>query len=86
MAVTVFHNGWCTAQNMAYERAKRAAESFGDQVVFQEIRTQDRETFRSWGIADALFIDGKEVNTGPPPSYERIRKKIARRVKRITPT
>lgn len=36
-----------------------------------------------WGIADALFIDEKEIRTGPPPSYEDIKKKIAKRVKKL---
>jgi len=36
-----------------------------------------------WGIADALYIDDKEVRTGPPPSYKKIKKKIARQVKKL---
>jgi len=35
------------------------------------------------GMRDALFIDGKQVRTGPPPSYEKIRKIIANRVKKL---
>ncbi len=81
--VTSFINGWCPAQNLVYERAKRAAAEFGEKVEFQEIPTSDRETFLAWGISDALFIDGKRVRTGPPPSYEKIRKKIAGRVKKL---
>ena len=37
--VTSFINGWCTAQNMVCERAKRAASCFGNKVEFQEIAT-----------------------------------------------
>jgi len=80
VAVTAFLNGWCPAQNMIFERAKRAASEFGDKVEFREIDTFDKETFMEWGIADALFIDNKQVRTGPPPSYEKIRKMIAKRV------
>ena len=81
--VTAFVNGWCPAQNMVFERAKRAAAEFGDKVEFEEIHTGDPEVFREWGISDGLFIDGKEISTGPPPSYDKIRKKIAQRVKRL---
>ena len=81
--VTSFINGWCTAQNMVFERAKRAASEFGDKVEFQEIHTFDRDVFLEWGISDALFIDGKQIRTGPPPSYKKIRKKIDRRVKKL---
>jgi len=80
VTVTAFRNGWCPAQNMTFERAKRAAAEFGDRVEFQSIDTSDRSEFLKWGRADGLFIDGKEVRNGPPPSYEKIRKKIARRI------
>ena len=83
VAVTAFLNGWCPAQNLVFERAKRAASEFGDKVVFREIDTFDRETFLEWGIADALFIDDKQVRTGPPPSYEKIQKMLAKRVSKL---
>ncbi|MFH1382681.1 MAG: hypothetical protein ABIH70_07290 [Chloroflexota bacterium] len=83
VAVTMFSNGWCPAQNIVLERAKRASAELGDKVVFQQIDTLDRRTFLEWGITDALFIDGKEVRTGPPPSYEKIKKMIARRANKL---
>jgi GNAT superfamily N-acetyltransferase len=81
--VTAFVNGWCQAQNMVFERAKRAAAKFGDEVVFREIDTSDRDVFMEWGISDALFIDEKEIRTGPPPSYEKIYKLISKRVSKL---
>ena len=83
VTVTAFLNGWCPAQNLVFERAKRAAAEFGDKVVFDEIDTLDREVFSEWGIADALFIDDKSVRTEPPPPYEKIKKLIAKRVKKL---
>jgi GNAT superfamily N-acetyltransferase len=83
VTVTGFLNGWCPAGNMVFERAQRAASEFGDKVVFQKIDTSDRNVFLEWGIADALFIDDKQVRTGPPPSYEKIKKLIAKRVKKL---
>ncbi len=82
VTVTGLISGWCPAYNMVIERAKRASREFGDQVVFHEIDTLDRATFNEWGISDALYIDGKELNTGPPPSYGKIKKKIARAVRK----
>jgi N-acetylglutamate synthase-like GNAT family acetyltransferase len=81
--VTGFLNGWCTAMNITFERAKRAATEFGDKVIFREFDTFDKSTIQEWGISDAIFIDGKEVRTGPPPSYEKIKRKIAKKVKKI---
>jgi N-acetylglutamate synthase-like GNAT family acetyltransferase len=83
VTATAFLNGWCPAMNMVFERAKRAASEIGDTVVFQEMDTRDREIFLEWGISDALFIDGKQVRTGPPPSYEKIKKKIEKRVQKL---
>jgi len=83
VTVTAFINGWCPAMNMTFERAKRACAEFGDKVVFNPINTFDQSVFNEWGIPDALFIDSKEVNTGPPPSYEKIKKLIVKRVKKL---
>ena len=82
VSVTAFMNGWCPAQNMVYERAKRASAEFGDKVVFQTIDTSDRATFSEWGIVDGVFIDGKKIRSGPPPSYEKIRTTMAKRVEK----
>jgi GNAT superfamily N-acetyltransferase len=83
VTVMSFVNGWCMAMNLAYERAKRAASEFGDAVEFREIDTSDRATFLEWGIADALYIDKKQVQLGPPPSVEKIRRLIAKRVRKL---
>jgi hypothetical protein len=82
-AVTCFINGWCPIQGMILERAKRAVSEFEDTAVFQAIDTFDRETLLEWGIPDGLFIDGKRITTGPPPSYEKIKKKLEKRVRKI---
>jgi hypothetical protein len=47
--------------------------------VFREIDTFDREVAAEWGISDALFVDARQIRTGPPPSYEKIRAAISRR-------
>lgn len=83
VTVTAFLNGWCPAQNMVFERARRAAAEFGEKVEFKEINTFDRDAFLEWGVSDALFIDDKQVSTGPPPSLKKIRKLIAKRVRTL---
>ena len=83
VTITGFINGWCPAQNMVFERAKRAVSEFGDKAIFKEINTFNRKVFLEWGIADALFIDDKQVRTGPPPSFKKIKNKIARQIKKL---
>jgi N-acetylglutamate synthase-like GNAT family acetyltransferase len=81
--ITIFRNGWCPAMNLAYERTRRAAKDFEEKVEIKEYETIDREIIREWGISDALFINGKEIRTGPPPKYEKIRGKIEKNVRRL---
>jgi N-acetylglutamate synthase-like GNAT family acetyltransferase len=81
--VTMFRNGWCQTMNVACERALRASLDFPGKINLQEIDTTDHQVVNEWGIFDALYIDGKEVRVGPPPAYEKIRKKIEKRVNKI---
>ena len=81
--VSVFINGWCPAQNLVFERTKRASAEFGDKVILNEYWTNDKKVHEEWGISDALFIDNRQIRTGPPPSYKKIRKKIYRKVNKL---
>jgi GNAT superfamily N-acetyltransferase len=81
--VVVFNAAWCTAGNLTATRAQRAAAAFGSRVAYQEIDTSERAVAVAWGQTDAVYIDGRRLRTGPPPSFERIRKRIARRVHRL---
>lgn len=83
VTVTGFINGSCPAQNIVFERAKRAVEELGDKVIFKEINTFQREVCLEWGITDAIYIDDKQVRNGPPPSFEKIKKKISRQLRKI---
>jgi len=83
VTVTAYVNGWCMACNLAAERARRAALELGDGVAYREIDTSEPEQARKHGMCDALFVDGKSVRNGPPPSYEKIRKLIMKRAARL---
>jgi GNAT superfamily N-acetyltransferase len=81
--VTCFVNGWCTAGAVTAERARRVAGEFGDRVIFREIDTSEHATVAEWGLADALFVDGKQVMTGPPISPDRLRKIVRKRLAHV---
>lgn len=83
VTVTAFINGWCPAQNIVFERAKRASEEFGGKVVFESIDTSDRKIFMEWGISDGIFVDGKQISFGPPLPYEKIIKIIAKKINKL---
>ena len=80
ICVTAFVNGWCPAQNLTYERARRACEEFGEEVTFRTIDTLDRSNLEKWGIPDGVYINGKKIGWGPPVSHEKIMKKVTRQV------
>jgi N-acetylglutamate synthase-like GNAT family acetyltransferase len=81
--ITMFRNGWCQSMNITCERARRASLDFPGKINLQEYDTVDKEVMKEWGMTDALFIDGKGIATGPPISYNKIRKKIEKKVRRI---
>jgi GNAT superfamily N-acetyltransferase len=81
--LTCFVNGWCTVGLVTAERARRIAGELGDRVVFREVDTSEHATVAEWGLADALFVDGKQLMTGPPISPERIRKIVRKKVARL---
>lgn len=83
--VSAFVSGWCPAQNMAFERAKRAAAELGDRVKVVQYDSMDRAVVDEWGMMDALFIDRKEVRTGPPPPYDTIKRAVEKRLKKLGP-
>jgi GNAT superfamily N-acetyltransferase len=83
VSIIIFINGWCPAQSLVCERAKRAAADFKGQVEFREYDSSDPAVMMEWGISDGLYIDGREIRTGPPPSYKKIRKLIEKRVKHL---
>ena len=81
--VTIFRNGWCPKYNIACERTLRACGEFPGKIDLQEFETTDKEVVREWGITDGLYIDSKEVWTGPAPTYEKLRKRIEKRVRKL---
>jgi N-acetylglutamate synthase-like GNAT family acetyltransferase len=80
--ISVFCHGWCSAMNISYERIKRIAEEFHPYIHFEEYNTRDRRILEEWGISDAIYLDDKTVNTGPPPSYEALRKRVIKMLKK----
>ena len=82
--MAIFRSGWCQAFNITYERAKRASKDFPGKIEINEYDTTNPEIIKEWGILDGLYVDGIEVRTGPPPTYKKIHKKIAKKASRKT--
>lgn len=82
VTVTCFRDGWCPSQNITCERMKRAAQEHRDAVSYVEIDTIPRDTREEWGIGDAIFVDRRQVDSGPPLSYGAIQKILKKAVKK----
>jgi hypothetical protein len=67
---------------MTFERAQRAAPEMGEAVGFRPVGTLDRSVHLSREISDGVFIDGRALRTGPPLWQEKIRRKIAKKIKK----
>lgn len=83
VTMTSFINGQCPGMNMVHERAKRVAGEFGDIISFREINTKEKDVMLKYGIKDALYVDRKLITKGQPPSYQKIKDEVGRRVKRL---
>ena len=80
--ITAFKSGWCPAANLVYERARRASEELGTEVHFSSIDTSDRETLLRCGHSNEVFVNGRPLQRGAPPSYKTVRRKIERQLRR----
>lgn len=83
VVVTALANGWCPGINGMIERARQISSEFGDKVVYQEINTSSRVVVREWGLSDGLFVNDRNIYKGPPLSYEKIKKIIEKKVRRL---
>jgi GNAT superfamily N-acetyltransferase len=83
VTMTAFSSGWCPAMNLVYERARRVAEELGPPVDFVPIDTSEPAAMRRHGHTDEVFLDGKRLQRGAPPPYDRIKQKAAKRARRL---
>lgn len=81
--ISLFLNGWCPAMNMVYERTRKAMTGYEEYIELKEFRTDNREVMKEWGISDAFFVDNKEIRSGPPAPYIKIRKMIEKKVTKL---
>jgi len=84
VTVTCFRNGWCPAQNITAERITRISGEHPDTVVLQTVDSENRENLEEWGICDAVFVNGKKLQYGPPPSYDKLKRIIEARIKKLS--
>lgn len=74
IGVTAFINDWCPAQNMVFERVKRAGMELGDKVAFQEIYTHHHKTFLEWESVMAFTLMGMNGIPVHPPIMKRLKR------------
>ena len=80
LIVTTFMSGACTVTAIAYERLKKAAS--GLPVTLNLIDASRPENLEEWGFADVMFIGGRKVELGPPPSEAKLSRIIRKEIKK----
>ncbi len=65
------------------ERTERVCSKFGEKVIYREIDTSRREAIPERGSSDALFMDEKNIYRRPPLTYDKLRKIIENKVKKL---
>ncbi|WP_455383313.1 GNAT family N-acetyltransferase [Salinispira pacifica] len=83
VVLACFKNGWCPAQNLTYERARKVAADIGGALTLREFDTLDDDVAAEWGSLTGVFLDGRDLQPGPPPDTDRIRRAIEKRVRRL---
>ena len=81
--VTAFKSGWCPAANLVYERAVEVADELGPDVHVNTVDTSDRATLLGCGHADAVFVNGRPLQRGAPPSLRAIRRRVGRELAKV---
>lgn len=80
--ITIFKNGWCSANNIVLERTLKVIPEFKDMIDVDIFDTTEPTVLEEWGIYEGIYINGKLLQKGPPPSYDKIYKRIKKEVKK----
>lgn len=83
VTITAYINGWCPASNLTFQRIKQAAMKHPKHVCLQIVDTYDNCTRHKCGYTDAIFIDGKQLRSGPPLSDKKINKILDKKIKKL---
>ena len=79
--VTSFISGICPAMNAVHLRFAKACADLAPDAVLKTVDTSSREAVTEWGRTDAVYIDGKDFPTGPPPGYRKIYRTLKKAIK-----
>jgi len=81
--VSVFNDGWCQDPNIECDLTEKIVNEYGDEVVYKEYDTSDKEVLREWGIDNAILVDGEWLSFGPHSVDKQLRTLIKEKLKKI---
>jgi predicted adenylyl cyclase CyaB len=76
VVVDLFWNEFCLTSGVEAARVRDVASEFGDAVVLNEYKAEDRETFVEHQISRAIYVNGKEIGWGYEAPKEGVREAI----------
>ena len=76
VVVDLFWNAFCLTSGVEAARVRSVASEFGDAVVLNEYKAEDRATLLEHQISRAIYVNGKEIAWGHEAPKDGIREAI----------
>ncbi len=76
VVIDLFWNTFCQTSVIEANRVKKIAEGYGDRVLLNEYRVDDRDDLLKHGIYRGIFVNGEEIFWGYEAPEEGIREAI----------
>ncbi len=65
------------------DRVKKIADGYGERVLLNEYRIDDRDDLIEHGIYRGIFVNGEEISWGYEAPEEGIREAIEKEIRRV---
>ncbi len=83
VVIDLFWNTFCQTSVIEANRVKKIAEEYGDEVLLNEHRIDDRDDLLEHGIYRGIFVNGEEISWGFEAPEKGIREAVKRGMKSI---
>ena len=78
--IDFFYNGQCPFRLGQLQRWRKISQEYGEDVIFNELHTDDSAILNEHGISSGLFVNGEQI-FADPMTDEDIRDRISRAIR-----
>ncbi len=83
VVIDLFWNTFCQTSVIEANRVKKIADGYGERVLLNEYRIDDRDDLIEHGIYRGIFVNGEEISWGYEAPEEGIREAIEKEIRRV---